>query len=692
MTSKTVDGPMPAPGDDNASNARSAWAERAPDVREPLLVKSVLTVQAPAIAICAEDGQIRPVGADGFASLHGYYEHDRRLLSRSELTVDDVVPEYLNHRLIGPGESKHVSMVRTRQDPTPDPVIVVERCHRAGHGESIVIRSHDAVRGTLPVELRVSADLADVSEVRRGLPGNHARLAAVQHGSGSARWRAADDETTIRLVTTPRAEITVADGGSSLILRWKAELAENKEWRVDIRVSTTRVPPTRVPLSAATRDYWKRPAATGDERLDRLVAQGLDDLRALLLVGGPSPRDVFLAAGAPWYLTLFGRDSLWAARLLLPADREFAVASGTLRVLASLQGEGDDPRTDEQYGKILHELRRRTTVHQQGEVLPPVYYGSIDATALFVVLLTEACRDGLVLDPKDGLFDAARRAVEWMRARSEEDRSWGFIRHSTSLHGGLFNHGWKDSVDAVLDKDGGKARGPIALAEVQAYAHQAAIGFAGLLDKCPGGESRYEADELRDWAEVLRTRFVEQFVIDDGPDGVPYFAMALDGDDEQVPGLASNMGHLLGSGLLTPQHCGWIAHHLTGSQLNSGWGLRTRGDQHPKYSPFSYHGGAVWAHDTAIAIRGLSLAAVEADAAGESDVARDCADAARSLADGLLEAGKAFGYRLPELHCGGPRALGDVAPLPFPAACRPQAWSAAAGIAVHASRALVQGL
>ncbi|MBS2961542.1 hypothetical protein KGA66_00690 [Actinocrinis puniceicyclus] len=686
MTDDTADAEHPQPRDRQAPGARPAWANRDARSREPVLVESVVTVRAPAVAICARDGQIRPRGDDGFSSAHGHYQQDRRVLSLCELRVNEVAPEYLGDRLVGADTSKHVCMVRTYEDPTPDPVIVVERVHRAGHGETISIRNHDGKRRDLTVQLRVAADLADVSEVRRGAPGNHAQLVCPAGERDLLEWHDRSDGTVASLrVRTSVPTVIEREGDAAAVLRWTVRINEGKEWRTEILLTTSTAAKTRLPLAAARRSLgWRVPGPGPDRHLDALVKQSLLDLDALLLAPQDDRRRLFAAAGAPWYLTLFGRDSLWTARLLLPVDQGCELALGTLGVLARMQGRGYDPQTDEQPGKILHELRRRTTTHQQGEVLPPVYYGSMDATALFVVLLTEvASCSAAAITPDSPLLDSARAALAWMRERTEEDERDGFVRYATAGNGALFNHGWKDSSDAVVGPDGRVAQGPIALAEVQAYAYQAAVGFAGLLDALhPDGRAKQEAYELRGWADALRTRFRRRFLVTDGPQELPYFAMALDGDGVAVRGLTSNIGHLLGTGLLDPEQSSWTAQHLVSQQLFSGWGLRTRGSQHPRFSPFSYHGGAVWAHDTAIAIRGLALAAREARGVGERGYAEDCARAARRLAGGLIDAGAAFGYRLPEVFSGGSRDSGDIAPLPFPAACRPQAWSAAAGVAL----------
>jgi glycogen debranching enzyme len=307
----------------------------------------------------------------------------------------------------------------------------------------------------------------------------------------------------------------------------------------------------------------------------------------------------------------------------------------------------------------------------------------MDATALFVLLLVEAYREGRDEERVRALIPHARAALGWMRERSADD-PLGFIRYRGLDDGALSHHGWKDSPDAIVDARGVRGPGPTALAEVQAYAIAAASGFAGLLERVEGEAARPEAEELRAWAGLLLRRFVARFeVAEPGREG--YFAIALDGRDTPVDGITSNIGHLLGAAILGPQQSAALARHLVSDELFSGWGLRTRGAGHPNFNRLGYHGGAVWAHDTAIAIRGLALAVQEAVRARDEAAGRVCRDAARTLADGLLAAAHAFGYRLPELFGGGPREPGDASPLPFPAACRPQAWSAAAGVAIWAA-------
>jgi glycogen debranching enzyme len=230
---------------------------------------------------------------------------------------------------------------------------------------------------------------------------------------------------------------------------------------------------------------------------------------------------------------------------------------------------------------------------------------------------------------------------------------------------GLANQGWKDSGDSVQWRDGRLAEGPIALCEVQGYAYEAALGGAALLEHFGEGG----AGEWRAWAAVLAERFREAFWVTDAR-GRRYPAIALDAAKRPVDTLTSNIGHLLGTGILSADETAEVAAHLVSPELDSGFGLRTMATDSAGFWPLSYHGGSVWAHDTAIAIRGLSHDGFRAEAA--------------ALSEGLLAAAESFGYRMPELHSGD-SAASVVAPAPYPAACRPQAWSAAAAVAVAAA-------
>ncbi|MDQ1732724.1 MAG: hypothetical protein QOK10_2883, partial [Pseudonocardiales bacterium] len=397
-----------------------------------------------------------------------------------------------------------------------------------------------------------------------------------------------------------------------------------------------------------------------DHRLSPLVAQSLADLDALRMARASEPREEFLAAGSPWFFTLFGRDSIWAARLMLPFGSE--LAGGTLRALAALQGTKLDPQTAEQPGKIPHEQRHSESVHTTVSgasstiYLPPLYYGTVDATPLWICLLHDAWRWGLPADEVRELLPALEKALGWLRDYGDSDGD-GFLEYLDATGTGLANQGWKDSGDSIRFSDGSLALGPVALCEVQGYAYEAAMHGADLLEAF-GLDG---ATQWRSWAASFRERFRASFWVSGRAGRYP--ALALDGEKRPVDSLTSNIGHLLGTGILNEEETVLVAALITGKELSSGYGLRTMSSSDGGYSPLSYHCGSVWPHDTAIAIRGLAASGRAAESF--------------ALIDGLLAAGVGFSYRLPELFSG--HSAAEIPwPVPYPAACRPQAWSAAA--------------
>jgi glycogen debranching enzyme len=407
-------------------------------------------------------------------------------------------------------------------------------------------------------------------------------------------------------------------------------------------------PPAAAP---PTRELWRAPAVSaGDHRLPALVDRSVADLSGLLAADPVADDDHYLTAGAPWYLTLFGRDSLWAARMALPLGTD--LAAGTLRTLARRQGTRTDPSTEEEPGKILHEVR-------VGPAGPVRYYGTVDATPLWISLLHDAWRWGLADADVAELLPNLEAALGWLREATGD----GFVRYVDNA-GVLSNQGWKDSFDSIQFSDGRLAEPPIALCEVQAYAFAAAMDGAALLDAFgrPGG------DDWRHWAAGLRDRFRSAFWVEDRLGRYP--AIALDGDGRPVDSVTSNIGHLLGTGFLDQAETAAVIRRLAAPDMDSGFGLRTMSSRSAGFNPLSYHGGSVWSHDTAIALRGLA-------AVGTGDAA----PLAASLVRGLLAAAPAFDFRLPELY-GGESAGGGRRPLAYPAACRPQAWSAGAALVV----------
>jgi glycogen debranching enzyme len=443
-------------------------------------------------------------------------------------------------------------------------------------------------------------------------------------------------------------------------------VAPGESATLTVTLTPTRTTATQFDATAGSAGVsWDAVRVTADDpRLEPLVSQSIADLQHLLLRDPLAPEDVFAAAGTPWYLTLFGRDSLWAARLMLPFGTE--LAAGTLRTLARRQGTADAPERAEQPGKILHEVR--PTAHGSGDghlALPALYYGTVDATALWVALLVDAWRWGMPESEVRDLLPTLRAAVGWITGPGQPDDD-GFLKYLDTTGTGLANQGWKDSEDSMRFRDGRIAEAPIALIEAQAYAVEGLLGAAALLD----GLGEDGGQEARAQAAALRERVSAAFWVED-PDG-RYLAMALDGEGHPINGLGSNMGHALGTGLLSALEATEVAGRLTGPELLDPYGIRTFGRGNGGFNPIGYHTGSIWTHDTAIVALGLL---------------REGADAAAAeVVRALTASGAAFGYRWPELYSGLPMMGG---PAPYPASCRPQAWSAAsAGVLITTSLGL----
>ena len=617
---------------------------------QPLLHDQTVILRAPTQAWSSATGTI------GERAIQGLYVSDVRILSALSVTVGGAAGEHLSTIARGADTAVFVSLLRHLDDDWADPrvrLVHTRSVSTGGARETVRLESTLREPVTTSVEIALSSDLADMDDVKAGIA---PRQVSITLDGGRAAW---GSEGVHASLTARGAELETSDG--VLHVRWKVVIPAKGSVEVALELAAS--DDHAVVAGASSAASWQLPAVSGaDDRLARWVGQALTDLDALRLVTVARPGEEFLAAGAPWFFTLFGRDSLWAARFMLPLGT--GIAASTLRVLAGLQGATGVAATAEQPGKIMHELRRGTlSIPAEGVELPPLYYGTVDATPLWVCLLHDAWRWGLPDDEVRALLPHLERALEWMRDFGDADGD-GLLEYVDETGHGLANQGWKDSGDSVQWRDGTLAEGPIALCEVQAYAFEAATHGADLLEHFGQGDPA----AWRDWAARLKRRFDESFWIEDAAGAYP--AIALDAHKKPVDSVTSNLGHLLGTGLLDATQGALVARRLVGVDLDSGFGLRTMSTTSAGYWPLSYHGGSVWTHDTAIAIAGLVRAGHQAEAG--------------SLIGGLLAAASAFDYRMPELHSGDSRAEFEV-PVPYPAACRPQAWSAAAAVSVLAS-------
>jgi glycogen debranching enzyme len=386
------------------------------------------------------------------------------------------------------------------------------------------------------------------------------------------------------------------------------------------------------------------------EEFNHTLLHAVDDLRALYT--GADGESV-ITAGIPWYSTVFGRDSIITSLETLSLNPRMAI--DTLRYLARHQGEAEDTYREEQPGRILHELRRGEMARTRETPHTP-YYGTIDATPLWLVLLHETWRwtgdDALVRD----LLPHARRALAWIERYGDIDGD-GFVEYARTSEKGLVNQGWKDSGDGVAFPDGTLPEPPIALAEVQGYVYDATFRMAQLLEAF---DDREQAAALRGRAETLRRRIDDAFWID----AAGTYALALDAGKRPLPTVTTNAGHLLWSRAAEPARAARLVDSLLAPDMFCGWGIRTLSARHPVYNPMSYHNGSVWPHDNAIVVMGMA----------HYGFSRRALPVLHALHDAAMNMHL---HRLPELFCGMQRVHG-LRPVLYPVSCSPQAWASGA--------------
>lgn len=592
------------------------------------------------------------------AGPQGLIAYDVRHVSLLALTVNGAP---LTH--LGTGMPA-ANTVRFRGYPAladEGPDVVVEAARRRGvrergMDEEIVFRSwcHTAV--SLSVNLDVDCDFADIFEIRRvpvAVSDSRVCLAASAE-RGEMRFGDSSLATRVRMDPPP-------DKQNRGRATWDVVVPARSTWtlRLSVDVQTSAAPRMVRPPGATAGDAPPHaPAVASDPPgLMRAVGSSLVDLDALTLVDDMDASRRLVAAGIPWFVALFGRDSLITSHQARAFSPQLSVA--TLRALAARQGCVSDMGNGEQPGKILHEVRltNRPWLGEGTASGAHPYFGSIDATPLFLMMLGSAWRWGLSRSIVEELLPAATAALSWMRGPGDPDGD-GLLEYRAVGPRALANQAWKDSENAVQFADGRLAEAPIAMVEVQAYAYAARRALAEIF-----GWLGYDsaAVDLTDEADALRELIRSRYWIDPGGGRPGYFALALDAEKQPVDSVASNMGHLLWCGVPSASEAADVARHLTSPDLASGWGLRTLARSMTGFNPISYHLGSVWPHDTAIACEGLRLYGHD--------------DEALSLVSDLMRALASFDDRLPELFGGHQSETGDF-PVPYPTACRPQAWAA----------------
>ena len=615
----------------------------------------VTLVEGSAFLICSSGGEVSPEFAEGL------FFRDTRFLSGFLLRINGEVPEQLARSVPDPYSATFVGRGRPRPGRA-DSDLMIERRRYVGRGmrEDLVVRNFGEEPAYCAVEISYAADFADLFAVKEGRVPNDADH-AVEHADGSLvfRHKSGNHKRSLRVSFS---EPAVLDGA---IARWEVIIPSKGTWSLceqfSCGIDGDEIEPRWVcgqPVARATpaerMAAWRRSVPVVDTDHDGLrsvVARSAEDLGALRIFDPDYPERTVVAAGAPWFMTLFGRDSLISAHMALLVDPELAL--GTLQTLARFQGTDVRPYNEEEPGRILHEMRfgEASSLSLGGGT---IYYGTADATPLFVMLLGELRRWGLAREAVDELLPHADRAIEWMDKFGDRDGD-GYIEYQRTSDRGLRNQGWKDSNDAIRFADGRLAEPPIALAEVQGYTYGAYLARAFFAAEA--GDAELSAD-LRARAAELKAAFNRDFWLEERG----WLAMGLDRDKKPIDAIASNIGHCLWTGILDAEKADVVAKKLTGPDMFSGWGVRTLGASMVGYNPISYHCGSVWPHDNAIVAAGLMRYGYVREA--------------QRIIMAVVDAAMAQGGRLPELYSGLERMEQPLI-VPYPTSCSPQAWAAA---------------
>ncbi len=594
----------------------------------------------------------------------GLYKKDTRFLSEMSLTINGEELILLKSEADGTYQS---SMLLTNPHMEEDgevelwrESIEIERFRYISNDvlyETIRAKSFYPKPVTFSLELSVEADFADMFIVRgfqNGTVGEK-RATKIEDNRMSFGYEGSDQiERTTQVIWDPSSGAEA--NGNTITFPFELDHGESKEVTVNVvslvgeEKKEALSPPEAYENLQRTYEEWNdsvTKVATDHPSLNRLINQGIQDLRALSTDIGHGP---FFVAGLPWFGVPFGRDSLIAALQMLPFQPE--IAKGTLRTLAHYQGTKQDEWRDEQPGKILHEIRYGELANTNQVPFTP-YYGTIDATPLFLILLTEYVRWSKDMELFNELLPNVERALDWIDHYGDRDGD-GFIEYHQESSKGIANQGWKDSADSVVHRNGDYAKSPIALAEVQGYVYQARMGLAELYEATGNAQ---KASGLREQAATLKEKFNQAFWMDD----VGFYAIALDEHKKQVGTITSNPGHVLYSGLIDEDKQENVLNTLVSSNMFSGYGIRTMAEGEAGYNPMSYHDGSVWPHDNSMILLGMGYVGGN--------------EQANVVMEGLIEASHSFEYeRLPELFCGYSSQEGK--PVPYPVACSPQAWAA----------------
>jgi glycogen debranching enzyme len=631
---------------------------------EPRRVTDLTLVDGKSFLATTVAGDIMPPGAPDV----GFFHDDTRFLSHLELRIEGqralVLSSNTERTLASQIELSARQMLLRDSLDLPDNTVHVRRKQLLSQG-TVFDRLTFANYNLQPIEFRVEmsldADFSDVFQVRGVARGKRGQYFAPIAGSETLEfhYRGRDGEMRRTHVEfRPRPA-----GIEEKTARWELRLQPQE--KVEILMTTSalvgreRVRHTgaafgeRLQQRRDAFEEWREDSTrfhSSNDEFDRMLETSVGDFHALQI---PAGSERIIAAGIPWFATIFGRDSIIASLQSLGLNPR--LAADTLRVLARFQGKEHNEWRDEEPGKILHEYRTGEMT-RSGEMPFGPYYGSVDATPLFLILLSETWNwngdEQMVTD----LLPAARRALEWVEKFGDLDGD-GFVEWVRRSPRGLVNQGWKDSWDANMHSDGGVARGPIALSEVQGYLYDAKYRMSSLLRNFGDYEM---ADKLKREAAELARRFDKSFWTPSNG----FYAMGLDGEKKPMAVVSSNAGHLLFSRIVPRDRARAVTQRMMQADMFSGWGWRTLSADERTFNPLSYHRGSVWPHDNSLIAHGMCL--------------YDFRGQAMEVFTSLFQAALRFrDYRLPELFCGVQRRHEDD-PVHYPVSCSPQAWASGA--------------
>lgn len=602
------------------------------------------------------------VHADGGRE-HGFFSEDTRFVSHWVLRVDDSPLELLSLDQKRHFDAQFVLTPQVGPDDQAACSIVRRRLIDRIWVEDVTVINHRHQASEIRLSLEVGADFADIFEVKDGMIAERTVTFADVDGGLVLGYDRDDFHRSLTVASTRPASVTRSG------FLFALELGPGEEWSTTFTITPGDSDGGTAREAIRGRQEMRRRGAAKAGELDRWLSRApilesedpdlartyyasLGDLGALRMRAEHGLTATLPAAGLPWFMALFGRDSLITSLQTLPYEP--GLAATTLRVLAARQAAERDDFHEMEPGKIPHELRFGELT-ARGERPYSPYFGSADATPLFLVLLDEYHRwtgDAALVRE---LEPNARAALDWIAESGDRDGD-GYVEYERrNRAGGLLNQCWKDSWDAIQFADGRLARGAIATAEIQGYAYDAQVRAGRLAREVWGDPSL--ASELEQRADALRLAFRRDFWMP----ARGYHALALDGDKRQVDSLTSNIGHLLWSGILEESEAVAVADRLLGEELFSGWGVRTLGTEEAGYNPLGYHVGTVWPHDNSLIAAGLARYGHH--------------EAAATIAAAMLGAAPFFEHRLPEVFAGFPRSMTSV-PVAFPTASRPQAWAA----------------